>query len=557
MRGVQQRRNHHKAMGKIGDLWVRLGLKKQDFDKGIDSAERRLTGFGKAFNVLKGVAVTAFASIAAAAVNAFTNLILESNKFGDKWQATVSGMQNAWNAFTNSLLSWDWEGFWDRVRGAYSSGKALAGATDALTEQMNSLKMRRADMEQENARLRIEMQDQNKTYEERAAAAQKYLDNVKPLYDEEADILRSYLKTLEGAWLDAAGLDTNSETFAALERFFKGGAKLTEEMANDPNMVKIAQMYESMGDTINNQLADAYVNAKNAAGAFEAENRRIFQSLNMATSQTGGGGGGGSRYNAQRDKAKQIAKQAEDSLKTEEALLKEHYEEDIKLLEKYHIDTTARTQQYWNELAALIGEGLDEIGDDLEDVKDDFPDLIIDDDDLRKASERMKALTDAYDEGVARMQQLKDEFIESVVGGFSDGIQELSDQLMGLEDVNPGKILQALLSPLADMAIREGEILIAQGLGVEAVKESLGTLNGVPALVAGGALLAIGAATKSGLAALAKGGSGTTVANYSGSTSGAGDTGVVRSELVVKVQGTLKGGDIVISGQNTIDSWNR
>ena len=277
MRGAQQRRNHHKTMGKIGDLWVRLGLKKQDFDKGIDSAERRLTGFGKAFNALKGVAVTAFAAIAAAAVSAFTNLILESNKFGDRWQATVSGMQNAWNAFTNSLLSWDWDGFWDRVRGAYSSGKALAGATDALTEQMNSLKMRRADMEQENARLRIEMQDQNKSYEERAAAAKKYLDNVRPLYEEEADIRRKYLKETEGAWLKAAGLEANSATFGSLEQFIKGGAKLTAEMANDPNMVKIANMYESMGDTINNQLTAAYVEARTAAGAFESSTRSIWQ----------------------------------------------------------------------------------------------------------------------------------------------------------------------------------------------------------------------------------------------------------------------------------------
>ena len=549
MRGAQQRRNHHKTMGKIGDLWVRLGLKKQDFDKGIDSAERRLTGFGKAFNVLKGVAVTAFASIAAAAVNAFTNLILESNKFGDKWQATVSGMQNAWNAFTNSLLSWDWDGFWDRVRGAYSSGKALAGATDALTEQMNSLKMRRADMEQENARLRIEMQDQNKSYEERAAAAKKYLDNVRPLYEEEADIRRKYLKETEGAWLKAAGLEANSATFGSLEQFIKGGAKLTAEMANDPNMVKIANMYESMGDTINNQLTDAYVEARNAAGAFESENRRVFNSLNMATSQIGGGGGGGST--SDRDRAKAIQQDAEDSLKAEETLLAEHYETNKRLLEKYHLDTTALDQKYENDRLALVIEGLGLQEEEMEEIFDE-PIKIepIDTTALQKAIENAEA-------ALARAQALKDEFIDSVVQGVSAGAQELTDQLMGLEDVNPGKILQALLSPLADMAIREGEILIAQGLGVEAVKESLGTLNGVPALVAGGALLAIGAATKSGLAALAKGGSGTTVANYSGSTSGAGDTGVVRSELVVKVQGTLKGGDIVISGQNTIDSWNR
>lgn len=534
-------------MGKIGDLWVRLGLKKQDFDKGIDSAERRLGGFGKAFGTLKTVALGAFAAIAAAAVSAFKSIILESNKFGDQWRATVSGMKNAWNAFTNSLLNWDWDGFWDRVRGAYSSGKALAGATDALTEQMNSLKMRRADMEQENARLRIEMQDQNKSYEERAAAAKKYLKNVGPLYEEEAEMRRKYLKDTEGAWLSAAGLERNSVTFMALEEFIKGGAKLTAEMANDPNMVKIANMYESMGDAVNNQLADAYVNAKNAAGAFESENRRVFNSLNMATSQIGGGGSGG---NSDRDRARDVQKDAEDSLKAEETLLAEHYETNKRLLEKYHMDTSALDQKYENDRLALIIEGLGIQEDELEEIVDEpieFGEI---------DTSRLEKFFDESEAGVARAKALKDEFIDSVVGGFSDGVQELTDQLFGLNEINPGAILQALLSPLADMAVRQGEILMAQGLGVEAVKESLASLNGAAAITAGAALIAIGAAAKSGLAALAKGGSGTTVQNYSGA--GASGTGeVIRSELVVRVEGTLKGSDIVLSGTNTQNSWNR
>ena len=97
---------------------------------------------------------------------------------------------------------------------------------------------------------------------------------------------------------------------------------------------------------------------------------------------------------------------------------------------------------------------------------------------------------------------------------------------------------------------------MCQGLGVEAVKESLTSLNGAAAITAGATLIAIGAAAKSGLAALAKGGSGTTVQSYSGA--GASGTGeVIRSELVVRVEGTLKGSDIVLSGTQTEKSWNR
>lgn len=519
-------------MGKIGDLWVRLGLKKQDFDAGMKDAEKSVGGLGKALNALKGVAVAAFAAIAVAAVRTFKSIVLESNKLGDQWRVTVGGMQAAWNTFTNSLLSWDWDGFWSRVRGSFNAGKALAGASDALTEQMNSLKMRRADMEEENAHLRILMQDQNKTYKERAAAAQKYLDNVKPLYEEEATIKRRYLKEIESSWLSSAGLDTNSVTFDKLERFLKGGAKLTAQMANDQDMVKIAQMYESMGDTINNQIVDAYNDAKEAAGAFEAENRRVFNSLNMATSQIGGG-------------KTTAGPKVDTALSRTLAGLEDSFED----ISEYD----AAIEQMGNDTAAALAAQLGLTNTGLSSAEMQLSELLNLADGV---TEGIEAADNALAEGIARAEQLKDEFIQSVVGGFSAGIQELSDQLMGLSEVNPGRILQALLSPLADMAVREGEIVMATGLGVEAVKKSLESLEGTAAIVAGAALIAIGAAAKSGLAALANNGSGTTTSSYSGAGS-AGNQSVIRSELVVRVEGTLKGSDIVLSGTNTVNSWNR
>lgn len=153
---------------------------------------------------------------------------------------------------------------------------------------------------------------------------------------------------------------------------------------------------------------------------------------------------------------------------------------------------------------------------------------------------------------------LGEEFRDAIISGFSAGVQELTDQIFGLSEVNPGAILQALLSPLADMAIREGELLIAQGLGIEAIKDSLTAMTGMPAIAAGFALLTIGAAAKSGLAALAKGGG--SASTYA-STSYGGDYGVnpaqIESEITVIVEGRISGSDIVLSGQNTLNSWNR
>lgn len=58
-----------------------------------------------------------------------------------------------------------------------------------------------------------------------------------------------------------------------------------------------------------------------------------------------------------RKSAEDIKANAEMALMTQEQLLKKHYEEDIALLTKYGIDTTAREKQYQKELASLRASG--------------------------------------------------------------------------------------------------------------------------------------------------------------------------------------------------------
>ena len=163
-----------------------------------------------------------------------------------------------------------------------------------------------------------------------------------------------------------------------------------------------------------------------------------------------------------------------------------------------------------------------------------------------------------YQEDLQRMQDLLADFRDAAIGGFSDAVQELADQFAGLNEINPGKVVQALLTPLADMAIKEGELLIAQGIGIEAIKEALTKLNGVAAIAAGTALVALGAAAKSGLAAIAKSGAGSTATtSYSGAGASAAQTQTIQTEMTVYVTGRLSGSDILLSGQKTQNGWNR
>lgn len=181
----------------------------------------------------------------------------------------------------------------------------------------------------------------------------------------------------------------------------------------------------------------------------------------------------------------------------------------------------------------------------------------------RKAAEATAAAAEAaekakYEEQVRRFEKAAENWREAAIDGFAAGAQEMMDQLVGLEEFNPGRIVQALLEPLADMAVKQGEILIAQGIGVEACKKALESLNGYAAIAAGVALVAIGTAAKAGLAALASTGGGSSAAStYQGSATSSTQTQMIESELTVYVEGRISGSDILLSGQRTVNSYNR
>ena len=40
-------------MGKIGDIWVRLGLKKDGYTKGLNEAKKETQGFGASLGKMK------------------------------------------------------------------------------------------------------------------------------------------------------------------------------------------------------------------------------------------------------------------------------------------------------------------------------------------------------------------------------------------------------------------------------------------------------------------------------------------------------------------------
>lgn len=581
-------------MGKLGDLWIRLGLKKENFDKGIEQAKSKVTTFAES---AKGVGTkfkALWAAIGVGALALVNDFAHHSQKFGDLWEHTMSRMKGAWGQFLTSLTNWDWDGFWDRVKAGADAAQKSTAAHDAEFEVENSLSIRKAAIQEELALLQVEMRNTKNSYEERAKYAQQYLDKVAPLYAEEIKLREGIAKEDLNEYLSQAGLSQNVTNRDNLTKFLTDIApsedmtntliawtkrnqgktvKWTNEMSSTIDKISaqygdaatsafgvLAKYYMGSGDKEAQKVVDALTAMYSAKAAFNEQTRRVQTVLNTAEAQSGGidssgvdgGGSSAASEDPQMQLAEDILERLRENSQTEVEILTEKYEQEKAILEKFGLDSSALTNEYLDNILNLNGDYLDEIISQCEEfepveiepikMKDDALDEVTEN--LKKQFENGKKLTNAFN--------------DAIVSGFSAGMQELTDQLFGLKDVNAGAIFAALLTPLADMAIREGEILMAQGAGVEACKKALESLEGWGAIAAGAALVAIGTAAKSGLSALASTSStGTTTTASAGASSSGSSTQQIESSMTIYVEGRISGSDIVISGQRTANSWSR
>lgn len=666
-------------MGKIGDLWVKLGLKKQDFDKGMADAKKQTSTFTDS---IKGIGVKAaaiWAAVGAGLVALADKFAHHSQRFGDLWDNTMSRMKTAWNTFLTALTNWDWNGFGKRIGDAMSAAGRSQAAHDADFEVQNSINIRKSQMQDELAQLQILMRDTKLTYEQRAKYAKQYLDKIKPLYDAEI-AQRERVRVADlNEYLSKAGLQQNTRNREAVEKFFTEVApneallnaldqyskrnqgkkyKMTSEdqrivdnflaqFGNDYStsaaLTVLAEFYQGSSEDEAKKAVDAIIAANAAKAAFNEETRRIQQIQNS------GAGIDTSAIDTskmkpkdtkQLDPTEQLKKNLQEAGGNVDLLkrklvdgadlvaagwedaggkiqtifsqllnVKDASGNDVKVLVspilpdgsvlspdmlaeyvnlnlqgaenmidadslgivlKAGVDVDETTQRALEQLVAKFYEGdiavkqwtdrireAAEIDAMFEQSIQEMQDAL-DADIQAQFEEQLNAMLDEMERAAERARQLSEDFHDAIISGFSAGCQELADQLFGLKEVNAGAIFAALLTPLADMAVKEGEILIAEGLGVEACKAALESLNGYAAIAAGAALVAIGVAAKAGLQALAgNGGSSSYATTYSGASSAGNQTQLIETELTIYVKGEIDGSNILLSGQRTSKDLDR
>ena len=545
-------------MSKIGDLFIRLGLKKDGFDKGIKDASTKAKGFGASFGKIKAASKAAFAAIGAAGLAAANSFAHTSQRFGDMWDSTVAQMRSAWDVFTNSLTNWNWEGFADRIRNAMKGARDAFNSEDMAFEVQNSIDLSKAAKMEQLSSLRIAMQDQTKSYEERNTAAQEYLDIVKQFYDEENKLRESIARSQTTRFLGQAGLaDTaansdalfifltkvakNPELLNALDQYSRRnrGARNYKFTNQDKALVDdfigrygnvgayttLAEFYQGSSDKNISAVVNAMKAALYSRGAFQEENRRIFSMLNMTKAQMSGDSISEDQLQAQQ-------------LKQAAAEVREAWTQ---------LETLGNPLE---GIAPAVRESSADIADSLHNmVQETMQADILQRNHWRGSFEEWENYL--YDMADV-MQQASQQIKQAIVSGFADSIGTLTDAIPGVEKIDAGKAFASLLKPMADAVTSIGEMVMMTGLAEVAFKKSL--TNPYAAIAAGAALVAIGKLASSGIQRALNGSSSASTSTGSDSTTRNVD---YSGELTVYVEGRIKGDDIVISGQRSLNAWNR
>lgn len=545
-------------MGKIGDLWVRLGLKKDGYTKGMDEAKKENQGFGASLGKMKAGALAVWAAIGTAVVGFAKQMIEGTNRIGDAWNHTTAQMKAGWDVFIQSVSNWNWDNFIGRIRESAAAAKELQGALDFEFEATNSINLQKSMMSEELAQLQIDMRDVNKSYEERAAAAQKYLDKVEPIYQQEIELRKSLMDAYSKKWLSNSGIEYNEKSLQDLQKFLvaygsnselidaagsflegkPGSIALTTGVAlsRDPKakrkelneriseynaaVAKLDELEKSLGisnlkalittyekyrgDKDTEPLIKAIQDYYNAQAAYNAENRRVFSSLNTA-----------------------LAGMDSETVTT--------------------LGEAATQVERMTDSISALGDiqGLAQV--------QETPDLIPDDW-LTRNREKIDQVIAEKERLLAAGQMLND----ALTAGTTNALDELANAIAGVEGADAGSVVKALLTPLADAAIKAGMLILAQGVAVEAFKESLTSLNGPAAIAAGAALIAVGVAAKAGLAAIGSGSTaGTGSSSYSGGYDSTYTPALEPQELTIHVDGRISGSDIVLAADRTRNKQNR
>lgn len=452
-------------MSKIGDLFVRLGLKKDEFSRGIKDAKKETEGFGIGLKNMAAGAKVAWAAVAAAVVKFATDAVKMTQKWGDEWRTMMAGVNAAYGSFVRQLTSG--EGFsnlFANMREAARLAREAARELDEVFERTTSYNYTEAQTNKEIAQLQLIMRDSSKSDKERMAAAQQIIQKTeelgrlkKDIATQEADGYRKQLKSQtqmnddeinflireynqnktiidqgraylnerkqaqkDKTWLSIGAALDDTPGGSALGQMRDDAAQRVKDLdAATSQAVKdvaaVLQKYDKGNDELISNLAKAEVAVINVDTAMYHAQMRATSMLG-SLSKAGSGVSTGDTTDPGAEAAAKIQQRAVDSAKSELHLLAEKYNAEKALLQQYGMDTEALTKEYEANTYKILLDYTNKRG--------------------ANAQEREALLREAYKAEKDELQQagidittLTDTFMKRLLEISDEGFQEFVDQL--------------------------------------------------------------------------------------------------------------------------------
>lgn len=509
-------------MGKIGEIWAKLGLKKDDFDKGLDQANDKAKGFGSSLKSMGAAAKAVWAAVGVAAVKAVKEFINSSQTLGDEWAKTVSGMKSRWQNFISSInrgladkenlkkFLWDPFYFFKQTAGngegsaAKLAGEAKAQALDALFEIENAFKIETAQMAPRLNELYLKMMNTALSGSERAAAGAEYRKLLEPIYAKRAQGYQDLMNATVKNWAAIGGISDkySNEEIVNLVKMMGTNSSYVEQNFSD-----FYKAYQSVGDNLTSEMVDAIVSYNNAANELDQSLRRIDRvAINAGNADVG------------------------------KAADKEQGLSYVDVIDGVMNDVIGRIESGKYQVESIWDDMLDMV-----DVDWETPEL-----DISKTEESLQKLMDVWEEQQKVMQEFTDNLSSVLESGIEDSIYSLSE---GLGQLAAGGDLQDfsanMLNQMASFAKKFGSMLIEFGVGALALRKLI--MNPYTAIAAGAALVALGGIASQKAQAMTDSFTGSSSSGSSGSTSASDQN--INTELTIHVVGRLDGKDILLSSE--------
>lgn len=547
-------------MGKIGDLWVKLKLKSDEYKKGLDEAKGKTRKFSDGLKSMSNMAVAIWAAIGAAATKMSLDFVKSSQTIGDQWDILMTQvstrLQQIRAEVNRGIAEGGVKGFFKALFSdstevdAMDVGKAMSMAQDAMTEIEYAFRINMAQTKPKLHELYLKMMNSALSATDREAAATDYRKQVENIYKPRVAGLKDIMDKTVQQYLVIAGMDKNkysTDKTIDLIKMMGSQPEKVEAQYND-----FFKGYQSVGDKISGNLVntmEAYYNATNEMNDMLKRADRTAQSMEKTglddiIKKLGGAKDGMADFRAQvAEEAEAIA--ADDAFqKAADPLLE---------FENTHSEVLDRLNNKQQVFADLVQDSYAQAARAAYEY-------------AQQEQESMDLANEAAETAMEGLQRLEDMSVDigdylgnAFAASVSDSFQTLTDALTGVSDFDAGTLVSALLEPFANMAKQLGEFMMSTGTAILIAKKFAFT-NPAAMIAAGAALTVLGAALSSGIQAisssLGSGGDASTSSASAGSSTSSIDSNV-STEMTIYVKGKLSGKDIVISGDNARNYYGR